>query len=194
MMKNRSFYFFVSLILLMSLNACISARQSGKKQGSTSQRMELHKEGIIIDAKYDPQLDNLIPGYKILTVAVTNHGTDVLKFDPLRDRWMIVDVFGKRQKAINSLRIKNPHLFGRLPDRLQNLLEYPVGVSVGYSETIDLFFSNHVELASFRSVSFYSGQRKTDYSLLTNMDSPTHKKIPLGEEKTTAKSPLKNKR
>ena len=127
-------------------------------------------------------MDNLVPGYKFILVGLTNHSTDVLKLDPIRDRWTIVDAYGKKHRAINSLRIKDPKTFGRLPSRLQELLEYPVGVSVGYSETVDLIFPSSIELDAFRAISFYSEDRNNTYDMLTNMESPTHIKLPQGQE------------
>ena len=63
----------------------------------------------------------------------------------------------------------------RIPVRL------PVGISVGYSETVDLFFPKKQELSAFRSISFYSADRKMKYDMLTNLESPTH--IPVNPKK-----------
>lgn len=160
------------LIGFFILSACFSGKE-GKKAG-TSQRVAVHKHGIILDAKYDPRLDNLIPGYKIITVAVTNNGYDILRLNPLKDRWEITDAYGRKQKAMNSIRIKDPSTFSRLPDQVQQLVDYPVGISVGYSETIDLFFPATQELKAFRSISFYSADRKLVFDVMSNLDSPSH--------------------
>jgi hypothetical protein len=173
MMKKITSQLIIPLFTLLALVGCFSAEKKDAK-GSSSQRMELHKHGIIIEAKYDPRLDNLIPGYKMLTVALTNNSVDVIRLNPLKDRWAVVDAYGKPRKAINSLRIKDPQTFSRLPSQVQQLIEYPVGISVGYSETVDLFFPSHLDLTSFRSVSYYNAENKQEYDILNNLESPTH--------------------
>ncbi len=173
-MKNPVISLLIPLVTVGLLTSCFSARESGSAKGESSKRMEFFKEGLTLDANYDPRLDNLIPGYKILTVAVTNQGTDVLRLNPLKDRWELTDAYGKTRKAITSLRIKDPGLFTRLPSKVQTLIDYPVGISVGYSETIDLFFHQDVDLRSFRSVSFYNADRKQTYDALNNLESPSH--------------------
>lgn len=155
----------------------ISCNPGSKKEVGTSQRVEVQKHGVILDAKYDPRLDNLIPGYKILHVALTNRGIGVLRLNPLKDRWFIVDAFGQKKRAITSLRIKDPGTFGRLPGKLQQMIEYPVGVSVGYTDTIDLFFPASQELNAFRSISYYNASHKRTYDVMSNMDSPTHQPV-----------------
>jgi len=152
-------------LVLILLTACFGAKES-KNPNNSGSRVELHAQGITIDAKYNADLDNLIPGYKIVTVGLTNNGVDILKLNPLRDRWEIVDAAGRKIKAYNCLRIKDPHTFSRLPSRMKEMIEYPVAVPLGYSETLDLFFPNHIDLTGFRSISFYSAERKQDYDML----------------------------
>lgn len=165
------------IITIALLTACFSGRESGKK-GSSSHRLNISKHGVILDANYDPRLDDLIPGYKILTVAVTNQSVDVMRLNPLKDKWEVVDAMGKKRRAINSLRIKNPHVFSQLPSKVQQLIDYPVGISVGYSETVDLFFPDHVDLNAFRTISYYNAEREQVYDMMTNLESPTH--VPAG--------------
>lgn len=156
--------------ILAALLAC-SAKDGGKDVG-TSARLELYKHGVTLDARYDPRLDNLIPGYKILTVAVTNNSVDIMRLNPLKDKWEITDAMGRKRKAINSIRIKEPALFTRLPNKVQELIDYPVGISVGYSETIDLFFPQSVDLNAFRTISFYNSSMDMTFDMLSNLDSP----------------------
>ncbi|MCP5468435.1 MAG: hypothetical protein H7A32_04115 [Deltaproteobacteria bacterium] len=176
--KNFLQNFIVVAFLSLSFLSCYPSAEKQDK-GTTNREMKLHKHGITIDARYDPRLDNLIPGYKIMTIGLTNSGYDVLRLNTLKDHWEIVDAWGRKQKAIHSLRVKDPHTFVRLPDKLQQMVEYPVGVSVGYSETIDLFFPKDTDLKAFRAVSFYSAERKMTYDVLNNFSSPTH--VPINE-------------
>lgn len=171
MMRKLLLNFPIVVLTILCLSACFSSKEGGNV---SSQRVSINKHGIILDASYDPRLDNLVNGYKIMTVVVTNNGFDVLRLNPLKDKWEVVDAMGKTHKAINSLRIKDPSTFSQLPSKLQQYLDYPVGVSMGYSETVDLLFSNRINLKAFRSISFYSEDRKQTFDMLSNLDSPTH--------------------
>lgn len=164
-MKNFAHRLLQALCLTL-LCACFSARESGNPKNSGN-RVELHGQGIIIDAKYNADLDNLVPGYKMITVGLTNNGVDMLQLNPLRDRWEIVDGSGRKIKAYNSLRIKDPDTYSRLPQKMKEMIEYPVAIPMGYSETLDLFFPNQYDLTGFRSISFYSAERKQDYDMLS---------------------------
>lgn len=159
MVKFRRLF---SALALFALMAC-AAKQENL---NNSARVDLPQHGIIIEARYEPSLDNLIPGYKVVTVGLTNNGTDMLKLNPLRDRWEIIDGTGKKQKAFNTLRIKDPSVWSRLPGQMQSMLDYPVAIAIGYSETLDLFFPHNVDLRGFRSISFYSAERKENYDNL----------------------------
>ncbi len=167
-----------SLFLFTLSTACVSLRESKQQPGSGSARVELRKQGVTLDAKYNPQLDNLIPGYKIITVGVTNNGIELLKLNPLRDRWEIIDAYGRPQKGINSIRIKDPAVWSRLPDKVKELIEYPIGITVGYTETVDLFFPNNIDLSAFRSISFYSAERKETYDILALDETTQQLNIP----------------
>lgn len=153
---------FLPAFALFALIACAAKEENPRN----SARVDLPQHGIIIEAKYEPSLDNLVPGYKIVTVGLTNNGTDILKLNPLRDRWEIVDGTGRKQKAFTTLRIKDPGMWSRLPNQMREMLEYPVAIAMGYSETLDIFFPNTVDLQGFRSISFYSAERKENYDIL----------------------------
>ncbi|HCU25625.1 MAG TPA: hypothetical protein DF383_11470 [Deltaproteobacteria bacterium] len=183
---------FPQVLLIFALAAC-SYRESGGPNSGGQARVELHKQGVIIEAKYNPDLDNLIPGYKIVTVALTNHGFDLLKLNPLRDRWEIVDALGQNRRASNGLRIKDPKAWSRLPPQVKELIEYPVGVTVGYSETIDLFFPNNIDLTAFRAISFYSAERKEKYDILA-IDQPEKEPPQLSAEVPPVKSKPRRRR
>jgi len=167
-MNKKTLSLLLCLPLLPLLISCFKSKDA--ESSKNTQRVNVAKEGVLIDAKYDSRLDNLVPGYKILTVGLTNNGVDIMRLNPLSDKWEVVDAFGKTRKAITSLRIKEPGLYGRLPPKMQQLLEYPTGISVGYSETIDLFFPNNVSLDSFRSIAFYSAERKTTFDITADLE------------------------
>jgi hypothetical protein len=55
---------------------------------------------------------------------------------------------------------------------VQELVDYPVGIAVGYAETVDLFFPANIDLNSFRTVSYYSEDRKQQYDILADLGDP----------------------
>lgn len=191
-MKRKLLPLLLCLPLFPILISCFSSKEANSNKNV--QRLENAREGILIDAKYDPRLDSLVPGYKILSVGLTNNGIDLLRLNPLQDKWEIVDALGKSRRAINSLRIKNPSAFGALPSKMQQLLEYPVGISMGFSETIDLFFPGDVNLDSFRSISFYSAERKTNFDNLAGLENSSQVPINSSEPAPAATTAKKGKR
>jgi len=102
-MKHKFFHSLTAFAVLLLLASCFS--RDSKPKNSSSASLDVPQKGVTIEASYDPRLNNLIPGYKIITIALTNNGVDILKLDPLRDRWEIVDAYGKNRRAINSIRI-----------------------------------------------------------------------------------------
>lgn len=175
-------WFNFSLICLCAITsfACVSARSSSSPKNVTQVGQQLHKKGLTIDAYYDQRLDGLVPGYKVITVALTNQSFNVVKLNPLRDRWEIEDVSGRTLRAINSIRIKDPDSFNRLPAKIRQLVSYPNGVSMGYTETFDLFFPESVDLAGFRSINFYNSTLKEKWEMVQiPEDDPRHQKAPV---------------
>lgn len=110
--------------------------------------------GLSIDVSYDPRLDNLVPGYKILTVAINNTSLEYVQLDPFNDQWLVVDRSGRKHKAILNLREKAPNVWAKLPPKLRRLLEYPLMVSIGEDAPIDLIFPDSAPLGEFREVIF----------------------------------------
>lgn len=111
---------------------------------------------ITIDAHYDPRLDELIPGYKLLPVSLRNMSLRSLPMDAKRDRWVVVSEKGRRYHALNSLRLKNPRMWRSLPDDLRTLIDYPEMVPINYSVTFDLLLPIKANLDYFREIRFLS--------------------------------------
>lgn len=112
------------------------------------------------ETAYDPRLDNLIPGYKIITVAITNSSLEYLQTDPLADQWWVIDRNKSKHKAILNLRDKDPDAWAKLPPRLRQIIEYPLMVRIADTATIDLLFPANVRLNEFREVVFLSSSRQ----------------------------------
>src|SRR4029434_8631946 len=146
---------------------------------ATQQRLNLPNWGVIIDASYDRKLDGVVPGYRIMTIALTNRSVDMMKLDPLNDQWVIEDAWGRKQKAVVSLRIRDGRAWAQLPPKVQDLVEYPAGVQMSYTQTFDIFFPEHVDLERFRSISFYSAILKQNFDALSNTS--LERAVPAGE-------------
>ncbi|PIR20944.1 MAG: hypothetical protein COV45_03520 [Deltaproteobacteria bacterium CG11_big_fil_rev_8_21_14_0_20_47_16] len=112
------------------------------------------------EVAYDSRLDNIIPGYKILTVAITNNSLEYLQMDPLADKWWVVDSNKGRHRAILMMRDENPKVWAKLPQRLRQMIEYPLMVRIAESTTIDLMFPDSVNLETFREAIFQSSSKK----------------------------------
>jgi hypothetical protein len=156
-----------SIFLLLS---CFGSRDKEAQNTAGAASVESPKNGVTIEAKYDTRLDNLIPGYKIVNVGLTNNGVDAIRLNPLKDKWEITDAYGKNRRAINSLRVKDPRAWGQLPQNLKKLVEYPIAVSMGYTETLDLFYPADVDLTAFRSISFYCAELDLTFDAMTDID------------------------
>lgn len=159
----------VAMILIILIPACAGRQPSGRHaakvdegfqdlyvpSGTSSPAMNMGFE-----VSYDARLDNLVPGYKILTVAITNNSLEYLQMDSLADRWWVVDRNKSKQNAILMLRNVNPTVWGKLPLRLRQMLEYPLLVRIADSATVDLLFPMTVHLSEFREVVFRSANRQ----------------------------------
>lgn len=163
-MKNLLIYLSVFIFLL---SACVSSGEKRPKN-TTQARVNNPAWGVTIDANYDKKLDGLVPGYKLITVALSNRGVDTLKLDPTRDVWMVEDAWGKKQKAIYALRIADPKTWGLLPQKVKDIIEYPAGVQVGFSQTFNLFFPEKIDLYNFRSIGYYSANLKKNFDALSS--------------------------
>jgi hypothetical protein len=130
--------------------------------------LNLPNWGIVIDANYDQKLDGIVPGYKIVTVALTNRSIDLIKLDQANDQWFVEDAVGKKLKGINSLRLRDPQTWTNLPNKVRDIIDYPGGVQIGYTQTFDLFFPESTDLDRFRSISFYSASLKQNFDALSS--------------------------
>lgn len=176
-MKERKILSFLFIVFIATFSACVTSSKKESKT-SSSQRLNVPNWGITIDATYDKKLDEVVPGYKILTVAITNRSVDMIKLDPNNDQWMVEDAWGRKQKAIVSLRIRDPKIWDILPPKVKDLVEYPAGVQMGYSQTFDLFFPQNVDLEGFRSIAFYSAVLKQNFDAVAS--SSLERAVPAG--------------
>lgn len=112
--------------------------------------------GMALDASYDPATNGIVAGYKIISVAITNNSIDILSVDKDTDEWDVIDIMGRKHRAILDLRREAPSVYIALPERLKMLLSYPLIIQVGETRVIDLLFKDNIDLQSFRAVRFES--------------------------------------
>lgn len=150
-------------ILLLTFSSCMGGATGARKASKGGPEpivvpagTQVPALGLAFDLSYDPELDNLIPGYRILQVGITNGSLKVAELRPLDDRWYVIDRRGRRHSAVINLRLSDPDTWKSLPDRLKQLIEYPLFISVGESFVIDLLFPDRVELGEFGGVVFES--------------------------------------
>lgn len=174
-MKTKTLFTYSMILSMALISACVPSKKDSK---TSTQRLNVPNWGITIDATYDKKLDEVVPGYKILTVAITNRSVDMIKLDPNGDQWTIEDAWGRKQKAVVSLRIKDPRVWDILPPKVKDLVDYPAGVQMGYSQTFDLFFPTSVELEGFRSIAFYSAVLKENFDAVAS--SSLERAVPAG--------------
>lgn len=136
----------LALVVMMAASpAGAKKQQVVRAPGGTATSL-----GLVVDASYDSRLDNLVPGYKILDVVLINQSFNIIMMDPQSDRWEIkLSGDGKSVNAIHDLRGQLPKVWSTLPDRLKQLLSYPLALPIGAREVVDIFVPENVDLTRF---------------------------------------------
>lgn len=122
--------------------------------------------GMAMDASYDTSTDGIIPGYKILSVAITNNSIEIIQLDPGNDKWVVIDYKGSKHNAVVDLRKEDPKAYIALPEKLRRLIEYPLMIQVGDTKVIDLLVKNSVNLDAFRSVKYTNRTTKKSFEIV----------------------------
>ncbi len=149
----------VLVVLAISFNA-YAKKQKAPDVIRVDSGTGIASMGLVFDASYDPRTDNILPGHKILSVAITNNSINILKMDALKDEWQVVDYKGGNHTAINDLRKQAPDMYINLPEKLRHLVAYPEMIQVGDTKVIDLIFKDSVNLEAFRMVKFMNSDKK----------------------------------
>lgn len=133
-----------------------SSKKSSKGPISSEIGLNIPEWGISIDAIFNPELDDLIPGYHILNIVLTNRRAERIDLNASLDKWMITDHKGRKHTASNHVANFDKKLWEQLPPKLQKLLDYPPSVNAGKSVKIDVFISKSVPLYDFKELSWHS--------------------------------------
>lgn len=116
----------------------------------------INEFAMVIDASYDPKLDNFVPGYKMLNVAIMNNSFRIIEMNPQKDQWWIkTKNSDKKFRVIGDLRNDAPSVWSKLPDRARSLISYPLLLPIGARQVIDLFVPDGVPIEDFSEVIIY---------------------------------------
>lgn len=126
--------------------------------------------GIAIDAAFDPSLTDIIPGYHIVNVVLTNRRGEPIVLDAAADKWTVVDSLGKRHVAYNHILQFDKKIWTQLPDRLKEILDYPHALNPGKSVNIDVFLPKGTNLLNFKEVTWRSQHFGKEFNMLTNYE------------------------
>lgn len=175
-----------SLILLAMLAATplVIAREDNKPNSSKSTSgsktkssvvtseagLNIPDMGVAIDAVYDERLDNLIKGYKILNIVVSNRGSKEIYLDVSDDKWKIVDSFDKKHTAYNHVRQFDSKLWDVLPNNFKKKIDYPQVIKPGKTTTVDVFFPASVQLTNFREIIWKSKHFDKEFNIFSNYE------------------------
>lgn len=161
--------FLIFNFLLFNFIGCVTAEKVAKKPiVKVPAGANIASVGMAFDVSYDPKTDNIIPGYKILSVAITNNSIDIIQTDRPTDKWIIRDYKGHEHPVITNLKEKDPDTYINLAPRLRQLIHYPMLIQVGETRVIDLLVKNNVNLDGFRSVYWRVGASGKEFEVIAN--------------------------
>lgn len=163
---RKSIVILVVLSLIAASAGCVrvgpqKSKKPAKVEGQAGRAVPFYS--LSIDANYDPRLDNLIPGYKLLPVIMRNLSLRPIPMDFKRDRWVIVGEKGQRYRAVNTLKLKDPVMWRELPDKMRTMIDYPEIIPINYSVTFDLLLPKRVNLEYFRQIRYYNAAWKQEF-------------------------------
>lgn len=134
------------------------ANKTSSIRGSTQGQLGyvLPKYNFSIDAEYSTEVALVIPGYTAITVAIANKSLKAIKLRPDKDRWRIKDRKGKAYNAINEIQYEAPQAWNSLHPEARRMMEYPMMVPPGYTQTFEVFFPGELDLSGFREIQYYN--------------------------------------
>lgn len=145
---------FIGLMLIAAIVAvAVQAHARPKKPMRVMAGTAIPKYALGVDVSYDPRFDALVPGYKILQVALVNNSFNIIPMDPKKDKWVVRTSEGKEKyRAIADLRSGDPRAWNSLPPGAQKKMGYPLMLPVGARQVIDLFVPDSTPLETFTQV------------------------------------------
>jgi hypothetical protein len=150
---------------LLMAGEAMAKKQNIRAMGGTN----IVPLGIAIDASYDPRLDELVPGYNVINVAVINQSFNIIYLDPEKDIWKIrLAGQNKPIKATHFLRRDDPKAWAEIPERAKGLVGYPLFLPVGARQVVDLFIPDTVDVVRFNELDVYLKSLDTHLEVVVN--------------------------
>lgn len=156
------------ILVLVLVAACVTAgpKRKGPKLIIGQSGVMIPEYGVTFSAEYSPSLDVLAPGYKVITVALTNNSINQIRLDPSKDKWTVKTYAGQKLPAIHHLAKKDPQAWNRLSEHARKMMEYPLSVPTGYTQTFDLFVKTHRDLNNFQSMTYHNEGSGLNFQIL----------------------------
>lgn len=146
MKMKRMAMIAVMMLVMAAMPAHAKKRGTIRVPGGTN----ISGVGLVIDASYDPRLDTLCPGYKVVNVVLINQSFNIFGMNPDKDRWSLqLTGSSKPIKAIHDLRSQDPQAWSMLPEAARARIAYPLVLPIGAHEVIDLFVPAAEDLTQF---------------------------------------------
>jgi len=148
---------------------CIPNSDAKRKKVRVPGGTTIPGAGIVIDASYDPRLDTLVEGYKVINVALDNRSFNIIYFSPEKDAWS-VKLAGRRKpvKAIYNLRNQDPKAWASLPEGARNIVGYPLVLPIGGREVFDIFVPDTFDLQKFNELRVYIKSMNSRFDVLVS--------------------------
>lgn len=148
-MKKLTGFLLIAVMLTVATQSSARHKKPMRVMAGTS----IPKYALGVDVSYDPRFDTLVPGYKIIQVALANNSFNMIPLDPKKDTWVVRTSEGKeRYNAIADLRGKDPRAWNSLPEGAQKKMGYPLMLPIGARQVIDLFVPSSAPLDTFTQV------------------------------------------
>jgi hypothetical protein len=146
----------VFCMAIMLLVACTGAHAKKKQVYKVPGGVPIGRLNLAIDASYDDRLDDFVPGYKVINVAMVNSGFKIIYLDSEKDRWSI-KLAGRRKsiKVIHDLRSRDPEAWHKIPDKAKGLVSYPLVLPIGAREVVDIFVPDTIDVAKFTELDIF---------------------------------------
>jgi hypothetical protein len=160
----------VSLCFLLIIFCCQSCAAKKKKTIEIFGGMPIPGVGLSIDASYDPRLDNLAPGYRVLNVAMVNESFNMVTLNPKKDKWWITTGTKKRKKkhdVIWDLRSADSQAWHQIPERARGLVGYPLILAIGARQVVDIFVPEKIPLEEFTELIIYFDSLQATVKVMT---------------------------
>lgn len=162
-MKKILIVFSALSIVLVGSTAIAKKIQKIRAEGG----VPVPQLGVVIDASYDPRLDTLVPGYKVINVALFNQSLNIVYLNPEKDLWKIkLDGNKRSYPAMHDLRQQAPQTWAALPERVKTAIAYPLVLAVGAQQIIDIFVPEDLDLTKFTELSVFFKNANTQVDVI----------------------------